>query len=142
MGIRRSLRVASASDSVARNQRKLVYTGVLRGPMIQASDVRRYLRNEGSVQSDTGPVGEKKSFSMNRLDRRIAVAPMMDCTDEVKKHLKFNRLVPLEKPYRLYVTSALRRSRGGRGTIRWSTVRFHHDPILLKEISPAGDYWL
>jgi tRNA-dihydrouridine synthase A len=49
--------------------------------MIQASGVQRHLRNEGSVQSHTGPIGEKKSFSMNRLDRRIAVAPMMDWTD-------------------------------------------------------------
>jgi tRNA-dihydrouridine synthase A len=49
--------------------------------MIQASGVQRHLRNEGSVQSYTGPIGEKKSFSMNRLDRRIAVAPMMDWTD-------------------------------------------------------------
>lgn len=42
------------------------------------------LRNEGSVQSATGPTGEKKSVEMNKLDRRIAVAPMMDWTGEVK----------------------------------------------------------
>jgi hypothetical protein len=79
--IPRSLFVASARDSVGRDPLKLVYTGVLKGWMIQAIGGQRYLRNEGSVQSATGPTGEKKSFDMNRLDRRIAVAPMMDWTD-------------------------------------------------------------
>ena len=49
--------------------------------MIQVIGLQRYLRMEGSVQSATGPTDEKKSFDMNSLDRRIAVAPMMDWTD-------------------------------------------------------------
>lgn len=72
-------------DSVARDLWKLVYTGLPKGQMIQAIGIQRYLGNEESVQSATGPMGEKKSFSMNKLDRRLAVAPMMDWTDDVKK---------------------------------------------------------
>lgn len=73
-------------DSVARDLRKLIYTGLPKDQMIQAIGIQRYLGNEGSVQSATGPIGEKKSFSMNRLDRRIAVAPMMEWTD---RHCRF-----------------------------------------------------
>ncbi len=49
--------------------------------MIQAIGMQRYLRMDGSVQSVTGPVVDKKSIDMNKLDRRVAVAPMMDWTD-------------------------------------------------------------
>jgi hypothetical protein len=43
---------------------------------------------------------------MKDLDRRVAVAPMMDWTDDLKKCGWINHLGVLEKSRRLYVTSA------------------------------------
>jgi hypothetical protein len=60
---------------------KLVYTGVLKG-RDHSSNWHTQISQEGSVQSTTGPIRGKMSFDMSRLDRRIAVAPMMDWIDE------------------------------------------------------------
>ena len=49
---------------------------------------------------------------MKDLDRRVAVAPMMDWTDDVKKCSWFNDLAPLEKARRLYVASTQEPQRG------------------------------
>ena len=81
--------------------------------MIQAIGIQRYFR-EGSVQSATGPTGEKKAFDMNSLDRRIAVAPMMDWTDEVENSKQINGLRLPKNRRRLCVASVLQIGPGRR----------------------------
>src|SRR5690348_3825487 len=75
--IARSLYVASRRDAVGRDPLKLVYTGVLKGSMIQAIGIRRYFRNEGSVQSLTGPADSELSIQNERLR-----PPIVRCADD------------------------------------------------------------
>ena len=60
---------------------------------------------DGSVQSATGPIVDKKSIDMNKLDRRVAVAPMMDWIDEEEIACRISRLVADRGACRLYVSS-------------------------------------